>query len=375
MGTGDMSLKIKTIADELSARTRPSPLCRPLDKGRLECHACGQRCPISPGFSGVCKVRFVRDGKLHAPFGYVNAAFSDPIEKKPFFHVFPGSSSYSFGMLGCNLHCAYCQNWRTTQTLRDVRSTVEHYPVTPEELVARAQLAGARSIISTYNEPLITAEWAVAVFRHAKAKGLTTGFISNGNATREVLEYIRPWVDLYKVDLKSFRDRHYRDLGARIGPILDSIEQIYTMGFWVEIVTLVIPDFNDSDPELRDMAEFISRISPDIPWHVTAFHPDYRMPDTPPTPPETLLRAASIGRAAGLRYVYAGNLPGATGDWENTRCPNCATLLVERRGYRILRNHLDAGRCPGCATPIPGRWTAAAGVPADPTGLLHIRCG
>jgi pyruvate formate lyase activating enzyme len=375
MMAGGMSLKTKTIADELSVRTRPSPLHRPLDKGRLECHACGQRCPISPGFLGVCKVRFVRDGKLYAPYGYVNAAFSDPIEKKPFFHVFPGSSAFSFGMLGCNLHCAYCQNWRTTQALRDVRSTVEHVPVTPEELVTRAQLAGAKSIISTYNEPLITAEWAVAVFRQAKVKGLTTGFISNGNATHEVLEYIHPWVDLYKVDLKSFRDRHYRDLGARIGPILDSIEQIYTMGFWLEIVTLVIPDFNDSDQELRDMAEFISRISPDIPWHVTAFHPDYRMPDTSRTPPETLLRAASIGRAAGLRYVYAGNLPGAAGDWENTRCPNCAALLVERRGYRILRNRLEAGRCPGCATPIPGRGAATAGASADPTGLLHIRCG
>ncbi len=349
---------METLADRLALQTREAELSKPLGGGRVECFACGHRCPISPGFAGVCKVRFNRAGKLYAPYGYVNAAHCDPIEKKPFFPVLPGARAFCFGMLGCDLHCGYCQNWVSSQALRDPRSTLDFTAVTPEELVDLALRQGAAAMVGTYNEPLITAEWAVAVFRRAKAAGMITGFVSNGNATPEVLEYIRPWVDLYKVDLKSFDDRRYHELGGRIGPILDSLARIHAMGFWLEVVTLIVPSFNDSDAELRRTADFLSGISPDIPWHVTAFHKDYKMLGPTDTPRETLLRAASIGRAAGLRYVYAGNLPGLAG-LEDTHCPACAAALVERRGFRVLRHRLSTGRCPSCGCAVPGVWSAA----------------
>jgi pyruvate formate lyase activating enzyme len=218
---------------------------------------------------------------------------------------------------------------------------------------------GAAALISTYNEPLITAEWAVAIFREAKAAGLVTGFVSNGNATPEVLDYLRPWVDLYKVDLKSFNDRKYRELGGRLEPILQSIRRIHELGFWLEVVTLIVPGFNDSLEELRRMAEFLAGISPDIPWHVTAFHKDYKMMGPENTPPETLIGAAGIGRAAGLRFVYAGNVPGWTENLEDTRCPGCGESLIERRGFRVLRNRLSSGGgCPACGRAIPGLWKA-----------------
>jgi pyruvate formate lyase activating enzyme len=279
-------------------------------------------------------------------------------------------------MLGCDLHCGYCQNWVSSQALRDFRSPLDFEAVRPAELAGMAVRQGAAAVISTYNEPLITAEWAVEVFREAKAAGLTTGFVSNGNATPEVLEYIRPWVDLYKVDLKSFDDRRYHELGGRLAPILDSIGRIHQMGFWLEVVTLVIPGFNDSDGELRAIAEFLAGISRDIPWHATAFHPDYKMTGPAHTPAETLFRAAEIGLAAGLRYVYAGNLPGSTGALEDTRCPSCAQTLIERRGFQVLRSRLTAaGGCPGCGTRIPGRWGSPPRQQAPAAGLLHIRCG
>jgi len=319
--------------------------------------ACGHRCPILDGQSGVCKVRFHRGGKLYVPWGYVAGAHCDPIEKKPFFHVRPGSPAFSFGMLGCDLHCGYCQNWVTSQAIRDPRAVAPITETTPEKLVRAALQAGAQSVVSTYNEPLITAEWAVAVFREAKAAGLVTGFVSNGNATPEVLEYLREWLDLYKVDLKSFNPKNYRALGGRIEPILDSIRRIHEIGFWLEVVTLVVPGFNDSDGELQEIAGFLAGISPDIPWHVTAFHQDYKMKGPANTPAATLLRAAEIGRRAGLRYVYAGNLPGELPGQEDTLCPGCGLTLVRRRGFWVLENLLsDVGRCPGCETEIPGRW-------------------
>jgi pyruvate formate lyase activating enzyme len=231
---------------------------------------------------------------------------------------------------------------------------------TPEALVRSAVQYGAGAMVSTYNEPLITAEWAVAVFQEAKAAGLLTGFVSNGNATPRVLEYLRPWTDLYKVDLKSFDDRHYRQLGGRLQPILDSIRLIHDMGFWLEIVTLLVPGFNDSDDELRSMAEFLAGISPDIPWHVTAFHADYKMTDPRDTQSEDLTRAAAIGERAGLRFVYAGNLPGMVGGLEDTRCPGCGTGVVRRHGYRIQEYRVSTGgACPQCGYSIPGLWSGS----------------
>jgi pyruvate formate lyase activating enzyme len=253
---------------------------------------------------------------------------------------------------------------------------VDFRNVEPHELVAMALRQGASSLVSTYNEPLITSEWAVAVFREAKAAGLATGFVSNGNATPEVLEYLRPWLDLYKIDLKSFDDRRYHELGGRIGPILDSIRRVHELGFWLEVVTLVVPGFNDSDAELRAIAEFLAGISRDIPWHVTAFHQDYKMIAPEDTPPETLIRAARIGRAAGLHYVYAGNSPGQTGDLENTVCPGCGATVIERYGFRVLRDRLSAtGHCPDCGTPLPGFWGPPRPQRKDASEWVHIRCG
>jgi pyruvate formate lyase activating enzyme len=348
-----------TLKEILEETTREGELYDRLEGDWVRCYACGHECRIPPGQAGVCKVRFNRAGQLRVPWGYVAGVQCDPIEKKPFFHAYPGSLAFSFGMLGCDLHCGYCQNWVTSQALRDPDAVAGPMRIEPEQIVAEALRQKARIVVSTYNEPLITSEWAVAVFRRAHEQGLQTGFVSNGNATPRVLDYLRPWVDLYKVDLKSFDDRHYRQLGGRIGPILDGIRRIHEMGFWLEVVTLVIPGFNDSDAELTQMAEFLAGISPDIPWHVTAFHKDYKMTGPEDTPPETLLRAARIGRQAGLRHVYAGNLPGGVGDLENTRCPNCETLLIERYGYLILNYNLTPnGRCPSCDAAIAGRWPA-----------------
>jgi pyruvate formate lyase activating enzyme len=352
-----MTAEVLPLAQALAADVREAELWEPLDERRIRCFACGHCCPIFEGQPGVCKVRFNKGGKLYAPWGYVQSAQCDPIEKKPFFHVTPGGMAFSFGMLGCDLHCGYCQNWVSSQALRDPEAVTPWRHITPEQLVRSAVARKAAAVVSTYNEPLITAEWAMAVFREAKAAGLKTGFVSNGNATPRVLEYIRPWTDLYKVDLKGFDDRHYRELGGRLEPVLDSIRRIHEMGFWLEVVTLIVPGFNDSDDELRRIAEFLAGISPEIPWHVTAFHADYKMLENGWTPPETVLRAASLGRNAGLRYVYAGNLSGLLTGQENTRCPGCGATLIERHGFRVLRNRVGSGgRCPDCATAIPGRW-------------------
>ena len=204
---------------------------------------------------------------------------------------------------------------------------------------------------------MITAEWAAEVFRGAKAAGLRTAFISNGNATPQVLDYLRPVTDCYKIDLKTMSDRAYRQLGGVVDNILDTVRMVHERGFWEEVVTLVVPGFNDSEEELKRAADFIASVSPDIPWHVTAFHRDYRMTENADTTAEQLVRACELGRAAGLRFVYAGNLPGRVGRWENTYCPDCDELLVERYGFRILRMRLGPdGLCPKCAAKIPGVW-------------------
>ena len=348
-----------TLAELLAHETREGDLHETLPDGRLRCYACGHCCPLPAGAIGVCKVRFNDHGRLMVPWGYVGGVQCDPIEKKPFFHAYPGALAYSFGMLGCDLHCAYCQNWVTSQALRDPAAVAPPLQASPDDLVRDAIRLGARVIVSTYNEPLITSEWAVAVFKVAKAAGLTTGFVSNGNGTPQVLEYLRPWVDLYKVDLKSFDDRHYRQLGGRIEPILDTIRRLHAMGFWLEIVTLLIPGFNDSRDELQRLTSFVASVSPDIPWHVTAFHGDYKMTEPQNTTAEMLLEAAAIGRDAGLRYVYAGNLPGAVEGLEDTRCASCGETLITRYGYYIRDYRITpGGTCPSCAAPIPGRWSA-----------------
>jgi pyruvate formate lyase activating enzyme len=261
-------------------------------------------------------------------------------------------------MLGCDYHCPYCQNWVTAQALRDPAAVSEITPITPDELVALAKKHGAPVIASTYNEPLITSEWAVDVFRVAKAKGLRTAYISNGNGTPEVLAYLKPWVDYYKVDLKGFSQEEYRRLGGQLAGVLDTIRRLHDMRFWVEIVTLIIPGFNDTEQELKALTEFLVSVSPDLPWHVTAFHKDYKMIEPDNTTAGALIRAAEIGRASGLRYVYAGNLPGQVSPYEDTRCHGCGTAVVKRIGYRVLEKTIKPdGTCPKCATRIPGYWS------------------
>lgn len=349
------------LGERLARHTRPGELFETLPDHRVRCVACGHRCVIPPGLPGICKVRFNEGGELRVPFGYVGALQVDPVEKKPFFHALPGAQALSFGMLGCDFHCGYCQNWVTSQALRDPAAAVPPRETSPRDLVRLALEHEAQIVTSTYNEPLITSEWAVAVFRRARDAGLLCSYVSNGNATPEVLDYIRPYVSLYKVDLKGFRDRPYRELGGTLERVLWTIRALHEQGFWVEVVTLLIPGFNDSPEELREAARFLVSVSPDIPWHVTAFHRDYKMAHAEDTPLKTLLRAAEIGVEEGLRFVYAGNRPGRVGNWENTYCPGCRALLIERVGFHVLQNRLSGRACPDCARSIPGVWTVSEG--------------
>jgi len=350
---------VASLQEVLTERTREAAaeLVEPIDRNRIRCYSCGHQCPIPDGAAGVCKVRFNRGGRLFVPWGYVGGVQCDPVEKKPFFHAYPGALAYSFGMLGCDLHCSYCQNWVTSQALRDPGAVAPPLDTTPASLVQDALRQGAKIVVSTYNEPLITSEWAVAIFKEAREHGLVTGFVSNGNGTPQVLAYLRPHIDLYKVDLKSFDDHHYRELGGRLQPILDTIQWLHEAGVWLEVVTLLVPGFNDDEGELRALTRFLAGVSPDIPWHVTAFHQDYRMTDAANTTSRDLLRAADIGRDAGLHFVYAGNMPGRVGPLEDTRCPTCQEILVARSGYLIRRYAVTPeGSCPRCSTPVPGRW-------------------
>ncbi len=362
-----------SLADVLDQHTREAVLVRP-EGGRLRCLACGHTCLIGEGKRGVCKVRFVADGRLFAPHGYVAGVQSDPVEKKPFYHVTPGRDALTFGLLGCDLHCSYCQNWVTSQALRDPAARAPITPVTAQDLVALAVRAGSRLVVSSYNEPLFTAEWAVDDFRAAGAAGLVCAFVSNGNGTPEVLDFLRPWVQAYKVDLKSFQDRRYRQLGGTLGRVTDTIRGLHQRGVWVEVVTLLVPGFNDDEAELRDAAHFLASVSPDIPWHVTAFHPDYRMTDAGATSVRQLIRACEIGTEAGLRFIYAGNRPGQVGPWEDTRCPSCRATVVARTGFHLRSYQLSAdGRCLSCFAPVPGVWdsTPPAGVgPRHPRSVL-----
>jgi pyruvate formate lyase activating enzyme len=352
-----------TLGEVLAERTVPAApeLIEALPNNGVRCFSCGHRCRIPDGLKGICKVRYNEGGMLKVPRGYVAALQVDPIEKKPFFHAYPGALALSFGMLGCDYHCGYCQNWVTSQALRDPMAVAPPMDVEPVDLVRLAKKHGAKVITSTYNEPLITSEWAVEVFREAKAAGLVCSYVSNGNGTPQVLDYIAPYVTLYKVDLKGFHDRHYRELGGTLQPVLETIKGLKQRGIWVEIVTLVVPGFNDSDEELTGIAEFLAGVDPDIPWHITAFHSDYKM-DNPNTTPAHLMRAYEIGKRAGLRYIYPGNIPGAFGDKEGTHCPTCDALVIARSGFRVTSYRLIDGRCPECSTSIPGVWDGLADV-------------
>ena len=348
------------IGRVLDRLTTAGELTENLPDRSIRCTACGHRCLIREGRRGICQVRYNQGGELRVPWGYVAALNADPVEKKPFYHLLPGATALTFGMLGCDFHCGYCQNWLTSQVLRDPAAdelTNFVRRISAEQIVETARRVGARVVASSYNEPLITSEWAMGVFKLAMQAGMKCVYVSNGNATPEVLEYVRPYLTGMKIDLKSMQDKNYRQLGGVLKNVLDTIVRVKEMGLWLEVVTLVVPGFNDSNAELWEAARFLAGVSADIPWHVTAFHSDYKMSDTDNTPAQTLLRAAEIGREAGLHYVYGGNLPGRVEEYETTFCPKCNTALVKRTGYVIGEvNITPQGTCPKCGTAIPGVW-------------------
>jgi pyruvate formate lyase activating enzyme len=287
---------------------------------------------------------------------------ADPVEKKPFYHLLPGGTALTFGMLGCDFHCPFCQNWVSSQALRDPLSEsmgLSIREIDPDVIAAAARRARAQIVVSSYNEPLITSEWAAAVFREARAQGCLTAFVSNGNATPEVLAYLRPWLSAMKIDLKAMRQETYRTLGGVLQHTLDTIQAAHAAGLWVEVVTLLIPGLNDDPAELWEAARFLAGVSPDIPWHVTAYHPDYHYDSSRPTSAADLTCAAEVGQEAGLRYVYAGNLPGMVKELENTLCPKCGQPVVRRKGYSILESRIRKdGTCPECGEKLAGIWQA-----------------
>jgi len=355
---------LKDMLHQFSAPAAEALIERRAD-GAVQCFACGHRCVVKPGRDGVCRVRFNDDGKLLVPWGYAAGVACDPIEKKPFFHVLPGSDALTFGMLGCDFHCGYCQNWVTSQMLRDPDAVAPPKFVEPETLADLAVRNGAPVVASSYNEPLITSEWAVAVFKAARARGLRCAYVSNGNGTPQVLDYIRPYVDAYKVDLKTFSDKNYRQLGGVLENVTATIRMLKERDFWVEIVTLVVPGFSDDTDDLKRMAEFLAGVDPLMPWHMTAFHPDYkfdRQNGFRNTTTDDLFKVVEIAHNAGLKYIYPGNLPGHVGQWENTRCHHCDATVIERRGFMVMRNRVGAdGLCPDCHKALPGIWGKAGG--------------
>ena len=351
---------MKTLQELIYENSAPAALAEMQENGAVRCLACAHTCLIYPGQHGICQVRFNKEGRLYAPWGYVAGAGLDPIEKKPFYHFLPGSLAFTFGMLGCNLKCDFCQNWVSSQALRDpvAEGAAAHIqPAMPQELVRLALEGGAASLVSSYNEPLVSAEWALEIFKRARSAGLRTAMVSNGLASAEVLRALQPYLDAFKVDLKCMQENSYRQLGGKLQPVLDAIRLARELGMWVEVVTLLIPGFNDSDQELQELTAFLASVSMELPWHVTGFYPTYKRGGTPPTSTRALQRAAEIGQEAGLKYVYAGNRPGRVGSLEDTCCPQCGRAVVQRRGYTISVYDLTGdGKCAHCGQAIIGIW-------------------
>jgi pyruvate formate lyase activating enzyme len=327
-----------------------------LDGGRVRCGLCRFRCLIGVGKRGHCLVRENRDGTLYSlVYGRAVAEHVDPIEKKPLFHVLPGSRSYSVATVGCNFRCLHCQNYSISQP-EELSVEKSGNFVAPETLVERALAAGCRSIAYTYTEPTIFFEYAYETAKLAHAVGLKNIFVSNGYITDEALAVIAPYLDAANIDLKGFSESFYREVvGASLEEVLDCIRSYKRHGIWIELTTLIIPHRNDSEQELRSIAQFIANeIGRETPWHVTQFYPTYRLTSEPRTPIATLRAAREIGLDAGLRFVYEGNVPGEGG--ENSCCPCCGGMLVKRYGYIVEKNLLSRGRCPGCGLEIEGVW-------------------
>jgi pyruvate formate lyase activating enzyme len=332
-----------------------------LDGQRVRCDLCAHRCVIAPGHKGVCQVRENRDGVLYTlVYGIPLSQAVDPVEKKPLFHFYPGSTAFSIATAGCNFRCDFCQNADISQMPRD-RGQIMGRQTPPEQVVEAAKRYGARSIAYTYTEPTIFFEYSYDIARLASALDIASVYVTNGYMTREMLELFQglgnghePWLDAANVDLKAFRDETYKRVcGARLQPVLESLKNMKELGVWVEVTTLVVPDMNDSDAELNDIARFIAKeLGVETPWHVSRFHPDYKMRDRGPTPVATLQRAYELGREAGLRYVFVGNMPGA--HLEDTYCPACEKRVIGRWGFRVTQRNIQDGKCAYCGTVIDG---------------------
>lgn len=326
------------------------------DEGLVQCNLCAHQCRIKEGRRGLCKVRENRGGELYSlVYGKLVAENVDPIEKKPLFHVLPGSLSYSISTRGCNFRCLHCQNASISQVGKDDDPGRYCVDRSPQQVVTAALAAGCRTISYTYVEPTVFFEFAYDCCLLAAKENIGNIFVSNGYMSEQTTRLLAPVLTAINIDIKSFRDEFYRSVcGAKLQPVLDTVQLMYELGVWVEVTTLLIPGRNDSTAELRGIASFLAGIDNKIPWHVTAFYPTYKMLEEPRTPRATLERARQIGLDVGLRHVYEGNIPGSGG--ENTVCPRCGMEVVHRRGFAILENRLIAGTCPGCHTAIPGLW-------------------
>lgn len=319
-----------------------------LEANKVQCSLCEHRCKILSGKRGICRVRENREGILYSlNYRKLIAAHIDPIEKKPLFHFYPGSQSYSIAAMGCNFHCLHCQNWSISQIKGDAITGRE---VLPDKVVQNALDSNCLSISYTYTEPTIYFETALEVARLAQEKGLKNVFVTNGYITSEALAYLAPYLDAASIDLKAMSDSFYRKVcGARLKPVLERIKEYYELGIWVEITTLIIPGYNDDEDELKKVARYIVDIDKDIPWHISAFYPTYQLTDAPPTPVSTLQKAYQIGKEAGLHYVYQGNV----GQGENTDCPSCGKTVIQR-SYFTTKNRLKDNKCPYCKEHIQG---------------------
>jgi len=319
-----------------------------IDNDKVKCELCPHQCEILPGKRGICRVRENRDGVLYSlNYQRLIAAHIDPIEKKPLFHFYPGSNSYSIAAIGCNFRCLHCQNWTISQVERDI---IKGEAISPDKILEDAIRNDCLSISYTYTEPTIYYETAYDTSKIAHEKGLKNIFVTNGYISPEPLKNIAPYLDAANIDLKAMNEKFYRDVcGAKLQPVLDSIKLYYQLGIWIEVTTLIIPGYNDNRDELRQIASFIANIDESIPWHVTAFYPTYKLNDAPPTPSTTLERAYNIGKEEGLKYVYQGNI----GQGENTYCPSCGKLLVKREFFNT-KNLIKEKQCPSCGCKIQG---------------------
>jgi pyruvate formate lyase activating enzyme len=322
--------------------------------GDIQCVLCNQFCRIKPGDRGLCGVRENQDGRLMTlVYGNLIAASVDPIEKKPFFHFLPGSLAYSIATMGCNFRCLHCQNADISQLPRETGRIMGEY-VPPAEVVAQAESSGCQSIAYTYTEPTMFFEYAYDVAVLARESGLKNVFVSNGYTGEEAARKIIPVLDATNIDLKGDDQFYRRICGARLEPVEKNIKLFWDSGVWVEATTLIIPGYNDSEEQLRGLAQFLASVSTDMPWHVSAFYPTYKLTEAPRTSAEALRKGVRIGHEAGLKYVYAGNIQGEN---ESSKCPNCGDMLVERRGFMVMKNSVVDGRCPKCGTAIKGVWS------------------